>query len=185
MNYAQKLTVVGVLAIIVWIIFKNDEIRISQPSLQQIVSPNKSNREDPSPVTQKTVDNASSSISESPPMPQILEYAGTASDEVGNVSRITLYLSPDLTKASMGNDGANGPFLAIRGLAGGIYQFTEGTVLGIEFIPSSMSCTVYNSSGSYFCTLYRVRTRTDISLDTGAPRRQTMTDSSAKALSTP
>jgi hypothetical protein len=180
MDNIQKLAVIGVLVLVVWFIFKTDLFKAPHFGLQPTAASNNSNSQVTSP--DKINNSTPANTSVGPPKPQIIEYAGTARDEVGNTARINLRLKPDLTEASMGENGGNGPFLSVRELAGGIYQFTEGTVLGVQFVPSYQSCTVYNSDGSYFCTLYRVSTSTDILQNTAsAPTQQTIADSSKMA----
>lgn len=80
----------------------------------------------------------------------IMEYSGTAQDEVGNVTNYVLKIKSDLSEADI-----QGHFLRIAPLSDGIYQWIEGTVVGMKLRPEQSQCILYGVDGDYFCTLYR------------------------------
>lgn len=149
MDTAQKLTTLFVLIMCGYALYQYERSNVNASKSPKIDSVTRSILNRPRQVNNSV---QSQDTYES----KDLEYEGDASDEVGNTSHIRLHIKPDFSEASMGNESGNGPYLHLRGLVGGIYQFIEGTVLGIEFHPMLNSCTVYNTAGSYFCTLYRI-----------------------------
>lgn len=176
MDNLQKLAIVGVVVLVIWLLFKNGTIQVPQTNSQPTRAPNNSNSQNSS--SDKINSSTTANTSVDPRKPQIIEYGGTATDEEGNVIRVTLRFKSDLTQASLEQNGAMGPFLPIRELSAGRYQFIVegGAMPGDSFTYSSYGvCKVYDPIGHYFCTLYRRSTSTDIPQNTASsPTQQTI-----------
>jgi hypothetical protein len=106
----------------------------------------------PSVTIDSTLQTSQSTAVIIPEKPKDLIYEGNAKDEVGNTAHYVLLIKPDYSKASLGGNS----FQEILNLGNGLYEFHENTpIVGIKLRPTKDACIVYNSSGGYFCTLYR------------------------------
>lgn len=85
--------------------------------------------------------------------PAMLEYEGDAKDEVGNRAHYILRIKPDFSAASISSN----PFNRLEKLPNGMFQWMEGSVIGIKIQPTQSSCSLYNMDGSFFCLLKRIK----------------------------
>ena len=79
-------------------------------------------------------------------------YSGSITDhQTGATQHYVLEIKPDLKSASIGG----GPFTPLEDQGDGSYMWIDGTIMGMKIKPTKASCTVYDSDGGYFTTLYK------------------------------
>jgi hypothetical protein len=79
-------------------------------------------------------------------------YSGSVTDQQkGATQHYVLEIKPDLKSASIGG----GPFTSLEDQGDGSYIWIDGTIMGMKIKPTKASCTVYDSDGGYFTTLFK------------------------------
>jgi hypothetical protein len=98
-------------------------------------------------VAEASKNNATANDSET------FNYSGDRESDLGGYKHYELSIKKDFSAAAFNG----GPFYRLELLSSnrGLYQFIEGSVIGLRLQPEKSSCTVYNFDNSLFCVLIK------------------------------